>query len=461
MVNQTLNAIQTLLRKNAAVSLLGNGTAAVISLSTTGLLARWMPREAFGNWVLFLVTYTLFDTLRSGLLLNGMIQYTADLRVESRTYASSLKRWEGAVWQLGLLITMVVGPLLIGLTYCFPTLSDWVGNSETAVWFWIISLVSLPANIATWFLHARSQFRPLQWIRVLTQLVFLLLIVGCYQFHLFPAKGLYGLFAIANGAISVWALFIGWSQWRSIPAGRSAQRNALFHFGKYTIGTLVGSNLQRSADTLLLGALLGPEAVALYAIPQRLTQLLDMPIRSVVVTAMPRLVKLQQQGKASELAAYFQQSAGLLWLVMLPLSIAGFVLAEPLVTLLGGGHYRDGATLMRCFMLYGALLPLDRYSGVGLDAIGKPQFNLIKVLFMLCIQIGGALVALLVFKSTTALAGVSIFTFALGMMLGFRLLKRHVPITLTGCIQTGWTELVSLITRFRHEWIRSTVKNFR
>ncbi|ADB39849.1 lipopolysaccharide biosynthesis protein [Spirosoma linguale] len=461
MINRTLNAVQTILRKNAAVSLLGNGTAAIISLTTTGLLARWMPREAFGTWVLFLVTYTLFDTLRSGLLLNGMIQYTADLRVEARTFEASLKRWEGAVWQLGLLMTMVVGPFLIGLTYYFPMISEWVGNSETAVWFWIISLVSLPANIATWFLHARSQFKPLQWIRVLTQLVFLLLIIGCYQFQLFPGNSLYGLFAVANGAISLWSLFIGWSRWRSIPAGRTAQRNALFHFGKYTIGTLVGSNLQRSADTLLLGAILGPEAVALYAIPQRLTQLLDMPVRSVVVTAMPRLVKLQQQGKSGELAAYFQQSAGLLWLVMLPLSIAGFVLAEPLVTLLGGGHYRDGATLMRCFMLYGALLPLDRYSGVGLDAIGKPQFNLVKVLFMLCIQVGGALVALLVFRSTTALAGVSIVTFAMGMLLGFRLLKRHVPISLTGCIQTGWTELVGLITRFRHEWIRSTVKNFR
>ena len=456
-----LSVVNAILRKNAAVSLIGNSTAALLSLISTGLLARWLPREAFGSWVLFLVTYTLFDTLRSGLLLNGMIQYTADLRAEPDKAESALTAWKGAVWQLGLVFTLAVGPLLIGLTYCFPQLNDWIGTTETASWFWLISLSSLPANIATWFLHARSQFGPLQWIRVLTQAAFLLLIVGVYQFRLFPNQSLYSLFALANGLISLWTLLIGWSHWTSIRAGTAAERNKLLHFGKFTIGTLVGSNLLRSADTLLLGAILGPEAVAVYAIPQRLTQLLDMPVRSVVVTAMPRFVKLQQQGQLSALRDYFQQSAGLLWLIMLPISVVGFILAEPLVTLLGGGHYRDGATLMRCFMVYGALLPLDRYSGVGLDAIGKPQFNLIKVAVMLIVQVGGALIALLVLKSTTALAGVSIFTFATGMLLGFRLMNRYVPVSLAGCVQTGWTELVSLLTRFRHEWIRPAVKNVR
>ena len=447
------------MRKNAAVSLLGNGTAAVLSLLITGLLARWIPREAFGSWVLFLVSYTLFDALRSGLLLNGIIQYTSDLHAESGENETHLRRWEGAVWQLGLCFTLAIGPLLIGLTYFIPNLSDWTGTTESAVWFWIISLVSLPANIATWFLHARSRFGPQQWVRILTQAVFLLLITVVYLARLLPDCNLYVLYALANGLISVWTLVVGWSRWKSVRYGTVAERSALLHFGKFTIGTLVGANLLRSVDTLLLGAILGPEAVAVYAIPQRLTQLLDMPVRSVVVTAMPRLVKFQKQGQTSALAHYFQQNAGLLWLAMLPLSVAGFVLAEPLVTLLGGGHYRDGATLMRCFMIYGALLPLDRYSGVGLDAIGKPKANLLKVVLMLVVQVTGALTALLTLKSTTALAGVSIFTFATGMLLGFQLMSRYVPVSLMGSVQAGWAELVSLINRLRHEWIRPAVKS--
>jgi O-antigen/teichoic acid export membrane protein len=267
------------------------------------------------------------------------------------------------------------------------------------------------------------------------------------------------MFAFANGLVSLCVLAIGWCQWKSIYNGTATERSALLHFGKYTIGTLVGSNLLRSTDTLLLGILLGPEAVALYAIPQRLTQLLDMPVRSVVVTAMPRLAKLHQQGNPSTFAYYFQQSSGLLWLVMLPISVAGFILAEPLVTLLGGEHYRNGTTLMRCFMIYGALLPLDRYAGIALDAIGKPQFNLVKVLIMLVVQTLGALAALLTLESTTALAGVCIITFATGMFVGFRLMSRYVPVSLMGCVKAGWLELITLSIRFRHEWIRPTVKN--
>ncbi len=459
MINRTLGIVQLIMRKNAAVSLIGNGTAAVLSLLTTGLLARWIPREAFGGWILFLVSYTLFDSLRSGLLLNGIIQHTTNLHSESSGNESAIQRWEGAVWQLGIGFTLVVGFLLIGSVYCFPKLSEWTGTSETAVWFWVISLVSLPANMATWFLQSRSRFGPLQWIRILTQAVFLLLITAIFQFHILPQYNLYVLYAVANGVVSLWTLVSGWSRWASIGKGTATERTALLHFGKFTIGTLVGSNLLRSTDTLLLGAILGPEAVAVYAIPQRLTQLLDMPVRSVVVTAMPRLVQLQKQGQMSVLIHYFQRSAGLLWLAMLPISVIGFVLAEPLVILLGGGEYRDGAALMRFFMVYGAMLPLDRYSGVGLDAIGKPNINLIKVLFMLVIQVGGALTALLTFKSTTALAGVSIFTFATGMILGFRLLSRYIPVSLIGCIQTGWTELVNQVNRLRHERIRPAVKN--
>lgn len=459
MLSRTTSIVQAILRKNAAVSLLGNGTAALLSLVTTGLLARWMPKDEFGGWIIFLVTYTLFDTLRSGLLLNGIIQYTAHLRTESNAVETIRKRWEGAVWQLGLCFTLAVGPLLIGVTHLFPIINEWTGSTETVVWFWLISLASLPGNVATWFLHARSQFGTLQWIRVLTQLVFLLMIVVAYQLKLLHKDELYILFILANGLVSLCTLAIGWCRWESIYAGTATERSALLHFGKYTIGTLVGSNLLRSTDTLLLGILLGPEAVAVYAIPQRLTQLLDMPVRSVVVTAMPQLAKLHQQGNTSTFGSYFQQSAGLLWLVMLPISIAGFILAEPLVMLLGGEQYRNGATLMRCFMIYGALLPLDRYAGIALDAIGKPQFNLLKVLVMLIVQTIGATVALLTLKSTTALAGVCIITFATGMLLGFRLMGRYVPVSLIGCIKAGWLELITLSIRFRHEWLRQTVKN--
>ena len=449
------------MRKNAAVSLLGNGAAAVLSLLTTGLLARWIPREAFGNWILFLVSYTLFDTLRSGLLLNGIIQYTTDLPAASTEKESVLNRWEGAVWQLGLCFTLGVGPLLIGLVYYIPILTDWVGSPETVVWFWIISLVSLPANIATWFLHARSRFGPLQWVRILSHALFLVLITALYGAGLLPNYNLYVLYALANALVSVWAVVKDWSQWQSIRRGTVAERSALLHFGKFTIGTLVGSNLLRSIDTLLLGAVLGPEAVAVYAIPRRLTQLLDLPVRSVIVTAMPQLVKLHNLGQEGAFTRYFERSAGLLWVALLPVSVAGFVLAEPLVMLLGGGQYRDGATLMRFFMVYGAFLPLDRYSGAGLDAINKPWANLLKVLVMLVVQVLGSLLALLTLESTTALAAVSIVTFIMGMFLGFRLVNRYVPVSLMGSVQAGWTECVSLINRLRHEWVRSGVKSFR
>ncbi len=459
MIPQVQKYGRALFRHNAAVSLLGNGAAAALGLLTTGLLARWLPREAFGNWMLFLTTYTLFDTLRTGLLLNGLIRHTADLRAEADGSGSDFERWVGAVWQLGVGFTVFTVLLLVGLAYGVPVLHTWTGDAQTAVWFGLISLVSLPASMATWFLHARSRFGPLQWVRILTQIAFLLLIGGVYLTRPLQPTWLFGLYALANGIVSLWTLSTGWSRWSALRKGTRTERRPLLEFGKYSIGTLVGANLLRSADTLLLGAVLGPAAVAIYAIPQRLTQLLDMPVRSVVVTAMPRLAQLHRLGEPKALGQYLERSAGLLWLALLPVSVLGFVLAEPLVTLLGGGGYRDGATVMRCFMVSGALLPLDRYSGVGLDAIGKPGANLLKVLVMLTVQVGGALIALLGFSSVTALAGVASFTFATGTVLGFWWLNRYVPVSLVGCVKSGWRELFHLLNRLRHESIRLTTKS--
>lgn len=456
---QVYKHAQALLRHHAAVSLLGNGAAAGLGLLITGLLARWLPREAFGSWMLFLTSYTLFDTLRTGLLLNGLIRHVADLRPDSDGAGVAFGRWVGAVWQLGLAFTGLTSLLLVGLSYGLPGLHDWTGSAQSALWFGIISLVSLPSGMATWFLQARARFGPLQWVRILTQAAFLLLIGSIQMTQSLTLPTLFGVYALANGVVSVWTLANGWSRLSDLHRGTRAERQPLLHFGKYSIGTLVGANLLRSADTLLLGAVLGPAAVAVYAIPQRLTQLLDLPVRSVAVTAMPRLATLHRQGEPEALRRYFERSAGLLWLALLPVSVLGFVCAEPLVTLLGGGTYREGAAVMRCFMVYGALLPLDRYSGVGLDAIGKPRANLLKVLVMLGVQVGGATVALLGFGSVTALACVASFTFATGMGLGFWWLGRYVPVSLVGCIRSGWADLINLTNRFRHERLRTASKS--
>ena len=67
----------------------------------------------------------------------------------------------------------------------------------------------------------------------------------------------------------------------------------LIDFGKYSMGTLIGSSLLKSADTFIIGLspVLGSAGIAMYAIPLKLTDLLGIPLRSFAMTAYPRMSK--------------------------------------------------------------------------------------------------------------------------------------------------------------------------
>lgn len=446
MNRNRVERLTRLLRKNAVVSLIGNGSGAFLGLITLALLARWLPKEDFGRWTLFLTSYTLFDSVRMGLLLNALIRYTA-----GRPSEADFRRWVGATWQIGLAFTGLLSLLVIGLVVGFPALGEQIGDPETAGWFVAVAIVTLPATMATWFLHAKSRFLPLQVIRVLTPLIFMLLFGWDWFNDSLTYKGLFWDYFMANASVSMLTLIAGWSRWPDVRFGLKAQRHQLLHFGKYSIGTLLVANLLRSADVFLLSAFLGPAAVAFYVIPQRFIQLLDTPVRSIVVTDIPRLAELHQSQQIGQFVQYFQKSAGRLWMLLLPVSLAGFVLAELLVTLLGGAQYRDGALILRLFMIQGALIPLERYSGIGLDAIGHPQANLMKVLLMLLVTLTGDVLVLFFFKSVAAVALISILTFCAGLFAGFWLMERYVPVTLVGAIQAGWRDLLGRFNQISHE----------
>jgi hypothetical protein len=69
--------------------------------------------------------------------------------------------------------------------------------------------------------------------------------------------------------------------------------------------------------------------------------------------------------------------------------IFSFFFAEEFVTFIGGEQYAVTAGIFQVFCLYGMLLPLDRFTGVALDAVNKPKQNFIKVIYMASANIIG------------------------------------------------------------------------
>jgi O-antigen/teichoic acid export membrane protein len=242
---------------------------------------------------------------------------------------------------------------------------------------------------------------------------------------------------LINLLTSLTCMVNGWDGLRYIAKATKHTTGILLDFGKYTTFTLIGTNLLRSADTLIISlSPLGTTAVALYSIPMKLTELQQIPLRSFAATAFPKMSKASINGKIDEIKSVFYTYSGAMTYLFIAISLVTFVFADFFVLILGGSQYAgvdpitgfNTANIVRVFSIYGLLLPIDRMTGVGLDSMNKPDKNLIKVAFMVIANVIGDLIAVFVFKSLIAVAIASVIFTIIGVWIGFYFLNKELHI---------------------------------
>jgi O-antigen/teichoic acid export membrane protein len=166
-----------------------------------------------------------------------------------------------------------------------------------------------------------------------------------------------------------------------------------------------------------------------------------MPLRSFAVTAMPQFAKLNADKSYDSLRYEFEKKAGLVFFLLLPIAIGCFVFADWLVIVFGGSGYADSSILLRIFATYMVILPLDKFAGVLLDTVNKPDLNFYKVMIQLAVNITGDYFAITLFGTLESVALVSTATFCAGMAFGYYQLYNQMGIRLGNVMRFGWQEV--------------------
>ena len=148
--------------------------------------------------------------------------------------------------------------------------------------------------------------------------------------------------------------------------------------------------------------------MALYSIPLKLTEIMEIPVRSIAMTVFPKMSKASIEGNKELVIKLFHQNVGGLTFLLIPILVVSFIFAEDLVLILGGEEYIETASVFRIFCFYGLLLPIDRFIGVTLDSINMPKQNFIKVIYMTISNIIGDAIA--VFGFYYIFMALSVFT---------------------------------------------------
>jgi len=350
---------------------------AVFGFFSFFILIRTLEPNTFGEWVLYITAGNFIEMLRFG------ITRTAIIRFLSGAQDSEKEKLIGSNWIIGLLSTLIIVVILWLIYFLFPESIDSSGYSLFFIWYPLLALVNLPFNNALSILHAEQKFDKILYIRLLNVGAFVIfLIINIFIFQL-------GILEIViahlffNFLTSIICMLYKWDGIKYFFKADRKTNKIILNFGKYTTGTLIGSNLLKSTDAFLIGlsAFMGTTGVALYSVPLKLTEIIEIPLRSYVATAFPRMSKASIQNNIKEVKRiYYSYTGGMIFLLF-PIIIIGFIFAEDFVVLLGGKDYIETANIFRIFCIYGLFIPIDKFTGVALDSINKPQKNFLKVAY--------------------------------------------------------------------------------
>jgi O-antigen/teichoic acid export membrane protein len=418
-----LKNILSKLRNRHFLSLFGNGAMAVLGMVLAGILFRFMPSDDLGYWFFFQSVFVLLDTFRSGCLQVALIKfYTGAEKAKAEAVL-------GSVWYLGLVIT---GGMLVLNLLALPFLNftDNTGIVITIQWFGITFLCSLPSNIAMWVLQAEQRFDKLLILRVINQGLFIITVLVMIIFQELSLSKILMINAACTLIVSIFSLLKSWTHFDTFKKRTKESINELFHFGKYSVGTTISSNLLRSSDTFIIMIVMGtagPAAVAMYNIPMRLMEIIEIPLRSFLATGMPSMSEAFNKNNKKEVVNIMQKYGGMLTICLIPVSLIALVFADLAIGILGGGKYVDTQAVMvyRIFMSFAMFFPLDRFMGVTLDIIHQPRINFYKVLIMLSTNIVFDFLGLYLFNDIIGVAIATFFTFLSGIIFGYIWLLSH------------------------------------
>ena len=270
----------------------------------------------------------------------------------------------------------------------------------------------------------------LKWaaINILSNILFISFLgVSIFFQEEFVAHFAFLLHTFSRLITSLFVMLYNWSKLRNIRFTTKTSIKKQLNFGKYSMLTLIGTNLLRSADIFIIGYFMGAAKVAVYSLPLKLIEAAEMPLRAFATTAFPKFAKMFALNQKEKVAESFSTQVLFLSICLLIPSILGFSLAEPIILLVGGEEYLEGVWVFRIFMVFIFFLPLDRLSGVLLDGIGKPQVNTVKVILMTTVNIIGDIIAVYYFKSLFIVALVTIINVNLGIIIALYALKKSLP----------------------------------
>lgn len=405
--------------KNSRVWLMvGNIFNAGFGFLSIGILARSLSTDDFGSWVIFVTNMGFVEMIRSGFVYQALVKFVSSAENEQDS-----QRITNAAWQISTLLSVVLAFVIFISQFLF---SAGIKANHFELFFQyypIVLMLMLPINMATWVAHANQKYFKMWLVNFLSSFPFLLII---FIFKSSKLIEILWVFAAVRGSVGLVCLFD--SKYRITIKPDIKTIKELLGFSKFTVLTTISTNILKSADVLLINAFLGPTMVAIYNIPIKLLEVVEIPLRSWAMSAFPRLSKLAADGNLSQFKSNFTKEVKYFTLLLLPFLGIAFHFSEQIVTLYAGEGFVAASPILKVFTVYLLIMPLDRYLGIALDSINLPHINTMKVVLMASLNIFGDWYILSHHLNLEAVAMVTVANTLFGIFVGLFFINKKLSV---------------------------------
>ena len=428
-----------LLKKDNFQSLLSNMITALIGIVSFSLLARKLNTEDFSNYIIFVTGASLIEMLRFGITSNATICFLPGTKQKKR------EQIIGSFVKINLLTSFALSFFIFLIKSFFY---DYIRNSSFELffnWYPYILIASIPFNNALTIFQADIKFNKILFIRILNNFLFFLVILIGTLYWGITLNELILYFLYIQIFLSGLCIVLKWDYLISFKNSNNKEINKILNFGKFSVFTLLSSNLLRNADVFIIGlGALGSNAVAIYSIPLKLTEIMQVPLRSFAATAFPKISKAYTQGNLKKVKYIFNTYTGAISIFFIFIAIFILIFDRELIILISGHSYLNNGSehlniliITQILTIYCLILPLDKMTGITLDSLNKPQINSFKVLIMLLTNLLGDIIAVFIFKSLELVAITSILFTLLGSYLGIYYLNKELQLSIKDILLYG------------------------
>lgn len=343
-------------------SLAGSLGTTLLQLTQVLILARLLGPAAFGLMALLLVL------IRSGtpLMELGLTQAIIQRRDLKPEHLAALHAYN-----------VMAGLLLSGLIWVLATpLSKAFGAPELQELLPLGGAVFFISALGAQF-HALLQrnfaFRTLSFIQTAAVAAEVLLSI------LLALNG-FGVWSLLWGLLlrsllqSTLYLLAGWRlRTRAAPDWRGA--GSMLRFGLFEAGNQLSNLLSSQLDRLLVGTLLGMEALGLYSLTWDLA-LLPLARINPIINRVAYPVYAELQADPERLDRYYRTAVRFIFLLNLPLLVGMMLTAAPLLELMYGADWVPAAPALMWLALAALMKAIGNPGGGVLLAKGYPELGL-------------------------------------------------------------------------------------